>query len=175
MNGIFRFADATHHRDMRFDDARFFSRDLFMGIPEDMLVIETDADDRGDAGVADIGAIESAAKTDFQDHRVAALSLKVEQCHGGGQLKKRSFPLWPGSEFVRDGADAIDQRDEIGFNAQFAIDAKAFLESIEVWGGIEPCSESAGGQHGGDHRCGRPFSLRAGEMDEWDRGSGKRR
>jgi hypothetical protein len=56
-------AHATDHRNIRFDDASFFSRNLLEGVSEHVLVIKPNGGHRTESRGADIGAVEPAAQT----------------------------------------------------------------------------------------------------------------
>ncbi len=80
-----------NHRDARFDDSRFFGGDLGQCVAQILHVVVSDVGDDAEVGGDDVGAVEPASKTHFNDCHVGCLLGKVEEGHFHGQLEERGL------------------------------------------------------------------------------------
>ncbi len=149
---------ATDHGDASFEDARFLGSDLDQRITEDVLMVQADRSDRGDAGRADVGAIESPSQSDFHHDRITLRGIEVHQGDCRGQLEKRKRSNRLLDQFG-DRFDTLNQRDQLLARTGLAIDAKSFFQAMQVRRGVETGSQTGCRKCRSHHCGGRAFSL----------------
>ena len=79
---------AADHGNAPLDDARLLAGDRRQGVAQLPLVIEADARDEGDQRAADVGGVEPAAQSHFQDGDVRFLAGEVEEGGGGEDFEE---------------------------------------------------------------------------------------
>ena len=84
--------------------------------------IGNDAEERTD----DVGAVEAAAQTYFNDGHINLTIGKVLVSHGGGQFEER------GMQWFKEGALTCHKVDNILLWNHFSIDADTFTEIYQV-------------------------------------------
>ncbi len=72
----------------RFEDAGLFGGDLFDGVAEKFAVIERQPrDDARQRTLDDIGGVEPAAQSDFQQQHIGGMAREQQKCRGGLDLE----------------------------------------------------------------------------------------
>ncbi len=79
---------ADDHRHPRLDDPRLLTRHLVQGCAEVSGMIEADRADDRHPGTHRIGGVETPPHSDFEDHEVDLLLLKISERQGRGKLEK---------------------------------------------------------------------------------------
>jgi len=70
------------------EDSGLFAGDLGDGVAEVVLVVEGNVSDDGEDGLDDVGGVEAAAETYFEDGDVYFLLCVVEEAEGGEDLEE---------------------------------------------------------------------------------------
>lgn len=148
--------------DVWFDDACFFGGDELEGIAEDVHMVVADVGNDGEVGGDDIGAIKASSEAGFDDCDVDLLFDEVVECHGDGDFEEGRF------YGVDERLDALYEPGDIVFCDHLAVDADAFAEVVEVWGGVEACFIAGGLKDGGEHVAGGAFAVGASDMDGFE-------
>jgi len=135
-------------------------------------VIEADAGDHGNFGLADIGRIQAAAQADLQDGGFDLVASKVQQGGCGGDLEVGGarFAIVAGFRLaiqrIDGGAKLPDQLDEFVATAPSPVDLHPLFDAFHMRRGVQSRAIAGGGQHGRDHRGCRALALCPGDVDD---------
>jgi len=132
-------------RDSGLEDSGFFSSDFLQECPRKFSWSKSMRVMMVTSGEKDVGGIEAAAETDFEDGELHSLAGKIFESHGGDAFEISGVCTEPaGGEELFD--QDMDTRENFskGLVADFrAIDADAFVDFFEMGGGIQSRSKAA--------------------------------
>ena len=143
------------------DDGRFFRSDLFQGISQILLVVQTDGGQYGDILGHGVSGVQPSAQPCFQNDEVHAVFPEVAQGDGQSQLEKggRLFPafrqLFQEGNFFCQGI----RSDHV------SIDADAFRKIYQMGGSEQARDITLRPGQGLNHGAGGAFPIGAGHMD----------
>ena len=106
----------------------------------------------------DVGRVEPAAETDFEDQKSAGVRLKARKA-AAVVISKKVI----GSPAL--AASHLEQRREIVFGDQLAGHADALVEAHEMRRGVDMDAEARGLHDGAEIGDGRALAVGAGDMD----------
>ncbi len=139
-------------------DAGFFGGDGAEGVAEEFDVVEADVGDDGDERLDDVGGVEAAAESDFEDGDVDVLLGVEAEGDGGEELEEagRVGEFAGGDEF---GGAGVDEREEAGevvvgnlgeLGRCAGGDANALGGAEQMRRGVEAGFEARGVEDGGE-------------------------
>src|SRR5581483_2619038 len=123
----------------RTDDPSFLKCDLGDRIAQEFLMVERDVSNDADQRLDDVGCVEAAAHSDFEDCNVDALGREVAESDGGHHLEETGMP-GQGAVAYQLLCGAIDvavEPREIVVGDFIAVDADSFIDADEVWRGVQ--------------------------------------
>ena len=135
---------AYDDRNVGFDDAGFFGRDLCVGVAQECgMVFGNVGDDthhRGD----DVGAVQSSAKPCLNNSNVDVLVGKMLKCHGHCQFKERRMA------FKVHGLVSLHEVDNFVVRNHLAVDANSLAKVDEVGRCVKSHTVAGALQYGGN-------------------------
>ena len=123
---------AHHHRDVAFDDARFFGGNFSRRGAEKLRMVGGNVGNHTQNGRDDIGAIESAAQSHFNHGNIHLLTLEMLKRHCSGEFKKG------GLHFKTPFSTPLGESHHLFFADFLAIHLDAFSEIHDVRRSVEP-------------------------------------
>lgn len=147
-------------------DTGLFGCDFTKRVTQKILVVEIDAGDDGNDRVKNVGGIEAATETDFEDAEFDALTSERFECHGrdafeiGGVRAEFSRS----EEFLDQAVDARECFRKETIANLFAIDANALVDSFEMGGSVEAGSKTGAAKNGFEEGRRRPFAVGASDV-----------
>ena len=157
------FVCAEDDGDVGFDDAGFFGGDLFECVAEPIAMVEADAGDDGEGGLADVGGVEAAAEACFEDGPVGAGVVIYEERDGGECFEEGEVLEGGGCGFER--GEAVGGAVECGVVERGAVEEEAFVDVDEVGGGVACGGEVCGAEAGVEDGTGGAFAVGAGDVE----------
>ena len=143
------------------ENARLFRGDLRQRIAENGGMLQPDVrNDRRLRRADNVRCVEPPAETDLQHHRIAPLLGKVPKRHRGEDFKLRGRVL----HAVRGGFHRFGGAAERRIGYVRAVNAEALVHAHKMRGRIKPRFVSRGAQDRGEHRAGRAFAVRPGDV-----------
>ena len=85
-------------------------------------MVEADVGNDAQVGTDDVGAVQPAAQSYFDDGHVNLFVGKVAECHGGGQFEER------GRQWLEEVAFLFDEAYDIFLRNGLTVDTDAFAE-----------------------------------------------
>jgi len=162
----FRMLLSENDGNRALQDTGLFGCDFVQRVAQKIFVVEIDAGDDGNDRVKNVGGIESATEADFENAKFDARASERFECHGGD-----AFEIGGVRAEFSVGEESFDQTVNAGecFRKEiiadfFAIDANAFVDSFEMWGGVEAGSKAGAAKDGFEEGCCRAFTIGAGDV-----------
>ena len=94
---------------LMFDDAGLFGSDRGQGIAQQVHMVVADIGDDREIGGDDIGAVEAAAETDFNDGDIDVVSRKIVEGHGDRHFEEGGIDGFP----IPAGCDRQNRRQRL--------------------------------------------------------------
>ena len=123
-------------------------------------MVETDVGDDRQHRPDDVGRVEPAAQSGFDDGEIDVFFGKIIEGHGRGHLEEG------GMEPVEQRHAAFHERNDALLWNHFTVDADAFPEILDVRGGEQTCLVACALEQGGRHVRHGTFAVGAGHMDD---------
>ncbi len=157
------FVCAEDDGDVGFDDAGFFGGDLFKCVAEPIAMVESDASDDGEGGLADVGGVEATAEARFEDGPVGAGRVIDEEGDGGECFEEGEVLEGGGCGFER--GEALGGAVECGVVKGLAVEEEAFVDVDEVGRGVACGCEVCGAEASVEDGAGGAFAVGAGDVE----------
>lgn len=141
------------------DDAGFLGGNLFERVAKEYCMVEGDIRDDGELRGDDVGAVETASKTDFYHGDVNMLLGEVLERHRCGQLEERR------TERLEELTFCLHEIDDILLGNGEAVNADALREIHQMGRGIEPYPIAAELQEGCEGVGGAALAVGACDVD----------
>ena len=140
----FRHLGQRYDDSARPDDSSFLPRNLADRLSQIFLMIEGDIGDHAQAGIDDIGRIETSAHADFQHDDVGACPRKIFESHCGQHFEKAGMPgeFAFADQALGGPADYVVQLREIVVAKGLAVEADTFVDPNQVRRSVEAGLES---------------------------------
>lgn len=141
------------------DDARFLASDFLDCVPQILSVIHRNVGDHRYLGYDDIGRIETATETNFDDAPLDICAGEGKESDGGRRFEKGGFePLYVWPELMCGGQQMF-------FTDRLAVDLNPFAKGAEMGRSVETDSFAIGLQNCGERRRDGAFAIRATDVN----------
>ena len=127
-------------------------------------MVKRDVGDDARQRYDDVRRVEPTAKAGFPNYKVAFLLRKTFQRHDRDDFKQRQVIV--SGKLFEQRLDFFNQTDEFIFRNQLTIDLNPFAKRNQMRRGEQPDPQSGRAINAFEHRAGRAFAVRSGDMDE---------
>ncbi len=148
-------------------DAEFLHRHFFAGVTQPVGVVQAHGGDHRHVRVDQIDRVQAAAQPHFQNRQVGAAVAEQPQRRQGGEFEIGQRGVAAGGVHLLEGGAqgvvvhrAVGQRD-------------AFVEALQMGGGIDAHAAAGGGRQGAGERHHRALAVGAGDGDHRHRQAGR--
>ena len=128
-----------HHDAARPDDSSLLASNFGDRVAQKFLMVKCDVGNHAHQRFDDVGRVQPAAHTHFQNRDIHPSPRKVLECQRGQHLKKAGMPgQFPFADEPLGGSvDYVVKQGEIIVADSFAVDANALVDPDQMRRGVE--------------------------------------